>query len=93
MTRRNLIGLAALGSAGLLLVAFLRDVPDHGHATQLWFQVKGMLVSIGLSAIATLVLIVLIDKTIGFRMPETDEMAGMDHALHGEHGYGLLNLN
>ena len=78
---------------GLLLVAFLRDVPDHGKVTQLWFQVKGMLVSVGLSAIATLVLIVLIDKTIGFRLTETDEMAGMDHVLHGEHGYGLLNLN
>jgi Amt family ammonium transporter len=78
---------------GILLVAFLRDVPDHGAATQLWYQAKGMIVSIGLSAIVTLVLAVAIDKTIGFRLNEHDEMAGMDHALHGEHGYGLLNLN
>ena len=24
---------------------------------------------------------------------DRDQQAGMDHALHGEHGYGLLNLN
>ena len=78
---------------GLGLVAFLRDIPDHGVATQFWFQAKGMLVSIGLSAGVTLVLVVLIDKTIGLRLGDAHERAGMDHALHGEHGYGLLNLN
>jgi len=78
---------------GLLLTFFLRSEPDHGVNTQLWFQAKGMLVSIGLSAVVTLILVVVIDKTIGLRLEEHDEMAGMDHALHGEHGYGLLNLN
>ena len=78
---------------GLLLTFFLRDVPEHGVGMQFWFQAKGMLVSIGLSAVATIILVVLIDKTIGLRMDDKDEMAGMDHALHGEHGYGLLNPN
>jgi Amt family ammonium transporter len=41
----------------------------------------------------TLVLVVIVDKTVGFKLGEADELAGMDHALHREHGYGLLNLN
>jgi Amt family ammonium transporter len=24
---------------------------------------------------------------------ETDEMSGLDHSMHSEHGYGLINLN
>lgn len=78
---------------GLGLTFFLRHTPEHGVATQFWYQAKGMLVSIGLSAVITLILIVLIDKTIGFRLSDAQEKEGMDHALHGEHGYGLLNLN
>ena len=27
------------------------------------------------------------------RLTAEDEMAGMDHSLHGEHGYGLINPN
>jgi len=85
------------GAAGIIggigLAFFLRDVPEHGVATQLWFQIKGMLVSIGMAAVVTLILLVLIDKTIGFRIDQVGEKAGMDHDLHGEHGYGLLNLN
>ena len=45
------------------------------------------------SAIATIVLIVLVQKTVDLRLPEHEEMAGMDHSLHGELGYGLLNVN
>ncbi len=79
------------GAIGLTFV--LRDTPEHGLWTQLWFQVKGVLVAGGLSAVATLVLLVLVDKTIGLRLPPREELAGMDHALHGEHGYGLTNVN
>ena len=44
-------------------------------------------------ALRLLALLVLVEKTVGLRMPEDAERAGMDHELHGEHGYGLLNLN
>ncbi|MCA9547942.1 MAG: ammonium transporter, partial [Myxococcales bacterium] len=85
------------GAAGIFgaigLTFFLRDTPEHGLATQLWFQVKGVLVAGGLSAVATLLLLVLVDKTVGLRLPHREELAGMDHALHGEHGYGLMNVN
>ena len=41
----------------------------------------------------TIVLVVFVEKVFGLRLGTTGEMAGMDHELHGEHGYGLLNLN
>jgi len=47
----------------------------------------------GYSAAMTLILVVLVDKLFGFRMSADTERAGMDHSLHSEHGYGLLNLN
>ena len=79
---------------GIGLTFFLRELEEgRTLSTQLWYQTEGILVSIGVSAVVTLILVVLIDKTIGFRIKDADEKAGMDHALHGEHGYGLLNLN
>ena len=61
--------------------------------TQLWYQTEGVLISLGFAGVVSLILVVLIDKTIGLKLDDRDQQAGMDHALHGEHGYGLLNLN
>lgn len=80
-----------VGALGLTFV--LRSIPEHGFNMQLWFQFKGVAVSIIYSGVVTLILVVLVDKTIGLRLNDKDQMAGMDHALHGEHGFGLLNLN
>lgn len=85
-------GMAGIfGAIGLTFV--LRTVPEHGIGTQLWFQLKGVLLAGGYSAVATLLLLWLVDKTIGLRLPQQAELAGMDHSLHGEHGYGMLNVN
>lgn len=82
------------GIVGAIGLSFLlRDVPEHGVASQLWYQVQGVVVSIVYAAIVTLVLVVIVEKLFRFRMEQANEMAGMDHSLHGEHGYGLLNLN
>ncbi len=82
------------GIAGAIgLTFFLRTIPEHGFGLQLWYQIEGVLVSLAYAAIGTLLLCVFVEKTFGFRMKQEDEMAGMDHSLHSEHGYGLLNLN
>ncbi|HBR14348.1 MAG TPA: ammonia channel protein [Candidatus Omnitrophica bacterium] len=44
-------------------------------------------------AVMTFIIVVIVEKCIGFRIAEKDEMRGLDHSLHGEHGYGLTNLN
>lgn len=91
-------GVAALwGAIGLTFV--LRpgtlDSIEEGRTMlyQLWVQTEGSLVSLAYAGIMTFILIVFVDKVFGFRMSEDEERAGMDHALHSERGYGMVNLN
>lgn len=60
---------------------------------QFFVQLKGMGVTILLAGFGTLIICIVVEKTIGFRLSKEKEMAGMDHSLHGEHGYGMLNVN
>ena len=78
-----------VGALGLTF--FLRDVPEGGLWVQFGHQVMGVVVAALASAVGTLVLLVLVDKGIGLRLDEGRELQGMDHSLHGEHGYGMLN--
>lgn len=86
------------GIAGIVgaigLTFFLRPMEGRPEfLTQLWYQTQGVLVSIVYAGTVTLVLAVIVEKTLGLKLNKTDEMSGMDHSLHSEHGYGLLNLN
>lgn len=85
-------GVAGIVGA-LLLTFFLRNVPEYGVAKQFYYQAEGVLVSIVYAGVVTIILTILVDKIFGLRMGQADEMAGMDHALHGEQGYGMLNMN
>jgi len=60
---------------------------------QFGVQITAVLVAIGYAAVATYLIILLVDKTIGLRTPEKDEMAGLDSTYHGEDGYGMLNAS
>ena len=42
-----------------------------------------------LAIAGTLVLLFLVDRTLGLRLSPADEAAGMDLSLHGEEGYEL----
>jgi len=85
------------GMAGaLLLTFFIRagEMPQGRDVLQqLAVQALGVAVTIGYGSAVTIVLVVVVQKVFGLRLGTTGEMAGMDHELHGEHGYGLLNLN
>ena len=85
------------GVAGIVgalgLTFFMRDIPVHGLATQFWYQLEGVLISAAYSGVMTWILLVIVDKTLGLKLGDRGEMSGMDHDQHGEHGYGLLNLN
>ena len=80
-----------VGAIGLTFL--LRDAPAGGLGTQLGHQAAGVGVAIAFAAIGTLILVWVIDKTIGLKLDERRELAGLDHSLHGEHGYGMLNPN
>ena len=60
---------------------------------QLGVQLGAVGATIAYSSVLTILIVILVEKTVGFKLDEAEEMAGMDHALHREHGYGLLNPN
>jgi Amt family ammonium transporter len=60
---------------------------------QLGVQVAAVLISIIYAAVLTLILMIIVDKIIGFRSPAKYEMQGLDASYHGEHGYGMLNAS
>ncbi len=82
------------GIVGAVGLAFLlRPGAGHGLLTQLWYQIEGVGVSVLYAGGVTLILVILVDKFVGLRLPAPAEMAGMDHSLHREHAYGMLNPN
>jgi Amt family ammonium transporter len=58
-------------------------------AAQLWIQLKGVLVTVVFSGIATFVILKVIDLVIGLRATPEQETEGLDLALHDERGYNL----
>jgi len=88
-------GVAGMAGA-LLLTFFIRagEMPQGRDVlTQLAVQALGVGVTILYASVVTIILVVLVQRVFGLRLGNSGEMAGMDHELHGEHGYGLLNLN
>ena len=49
----------------------------------------GVAITMAYCAVATFILLKVIEKTIGLRVDETTETIGLDIALHGERGYEL----
>ncbi len=66
--------------------------PNWSVGHQLIVQTTAVGIAIVYAASVSIVLAIIVDKTLGFRLDPVRESAGMDHSLHGEHGYGLLNL-
>ena len=60
---------------------------------QLMVQLTAVGITIVYAAVVTAILVVAVNAVMGFRLNEKDEMAGMDHSLHSERGYGMLDLN
>jgi Amt family ammonium transporter len=58
---------------------------------QLVVQVAVALFAMVWSAVATLIVGMLIKVTMGWRLPDEDEVEGIDFAEHGESAYDLLN--
>lgn len=81
------------GVVGALLLAFFMRESDIGAMAQFVVQFKAVLIAALYAAIVSLILAFVIDKTLGFRLSVEDEQAGMDHCMHGEQAYGMLNLS
>lgn len=60
----------------------------YGNCAQLGPQFAGIGASAGWSAIMTAILLWAIDWTIGLRVTDEHEEAGLDYSIHGERAYG-----
>ncbi len=59
----------------------------EGNGHQLLNQLTGVGIAWGLSIVGTVVILFVVDKTIGLRVSEEDEREGLDLSQHGEEGY------
>ncbi|HVR74402.1 MAG TPA: ammonium transporter [Planctomycetota bacterium] len=80
------------GVVGALLTGvFCSPLASLGGKTAGWNQLGAQAIAVGVTiayaGIVTLILVLLIDKTIGMRCSEDDELAGLDLSQHGEAGY------
>lgn len=81
------------GFVGCVSLGFLAKYPETGlfyggDLSQLWTQFASSIIMIGYAFIVAFAVGTLIEKTVGFRAKEEDEIAGIDQVLHGE-GYSM----
>ena len=89
--------LTGIFASGAINAVFGKDASGMPRATGAidgnWHQVVNQAVGVGtgwvLAIAGTLVLLFLVDRTLGLRLSPADEAAGMDLSLHGEEGYEL----
>ncbi|HKT10547.1 MAG TPA: ammonium transporter [Terriglobia bacterium] len=58
-----------------------------GNGGQILNQLVGVLIAWGLAIVGTLIILKVVDRVVGLRVPEEHEIQGLDLALHGEEGY------
>ena len=58
-----------------------------GNPAQMIPQLIGVGATIGYSFVVTLVILLILDKTIGLRVKPAEETAGLDISIHGEESY------
>jgi Amt family ammonium transporter len=86
---------AIAGIVGALLTGPLASPKLGGFGAveslwgQLWIQAKGVGFTVIWSALLSLVILKLIDWTLGLRVDDEQEMVGLDIALHEEKAYNL----
>jgi Amt family ammonium transporter len=59
----------------------------EGNAHQLLNQLVGVLVAWAIAIVGTLVILKVVDMTVGLRVTDEHEIQGLDLSQHGEEGY------
>ncbi|MDY6843489.1 MAG: ammonium transporter, partial [Thermodesulfobacteriota bacterium] len=70
---------ATVGGAGLLA----------GNGKQLIVQIIGILATVVYAFVGTYIIAFVLDKLMGMRVDEGDEVIGLDQTQHGEIGYSM----
>ena len=63
----------------------------YGNAAQIGIQIKAVLFTVVWSGVISLILLKLIDMTIGLRSESRDERVGLDLTEHAETAYTLVD--
>jgi Amt family ammonium transporter len=66
-----------------------RDGLIYGNAAQMTPQLVGILAVGAYASVVTLVILKVVDRVVGLRVPVSDEREGLDSTEHGEQGYAL----
>lgn len=75
---------------GVFAAASLGGVKaDLDIGAQVWTQIVGVAVTIGYCAVATFIILKVLDMVMGLRVSEEQETEGLDLAEHNERGYNL----
>jgi ammonium transporter, Amt family len=61
----------------------------EGNGGQLFNQLLGVGLTVGVACVASFAILKLVDLFIGLRVSEEQELTGLDLSLHGEAGYHL----
>jgi Amt family ammonium transporter len=84
-------GLVGTLLAAVVAVAALggteNGAENYSWTSQLGIQALGSIVAIVFTAIVTIIILKIIDMTVGLRVSESDESLGLDQAAHGETAY------
>jgi Amt family ammonium transporter len=63
----------------------------EGNGHQVLNQAMGVTIAWALAIVGTLIILFIVDKTIGLRVSAEDEATGLDLSQHGEDGYDWAN--
>jgi Amt family ammonium transporter len=88
----HLVG-GLVGTVGIGFLATSTGLFYGGGVRQLVVQVLVALFAVAWSAVATLVVGLAVKAIIGLRLPEEDEVEGIDFADHGESAYDLSSAS
>ncbi len=79
----------ALGGAGIWDYVTETAMSEYSILGQVWIQLQGVLVTVGLSGSVALLAFLVVKYTVGLRVNEEAEREGLDISSHGESAYEL----
>jgi Amt family ammonium transporter len=79
----------SLGGAGIWDYVTETALADYSIAAQVWIQAQGVLTTIVVSGVVSLVAFTVVKYTVGLRVSEEAERDGLDISSHGETAYEL----
>jgi Amt family ammonium transporter len=81
-------------TGAVMLTFFIREGSQvRPMLSQLGVQSLAAGIAVAYAAALTLIIVIVLEKVLGFRADSDKEMAGLDHAFHGERGYGMLTAS